>query len=412
MRIWMLLAAVALAPSLAPAGDHWPEFRGPTADGRSDATGLPVTFSETENVKWKTPVEGKAWSSPVVWGQQIWMTNAPEDGKQMVAVCLDLDTGKIVHNVLVFENEKLDFCIPMNSFASPTPAIEEGRVYVHFGKYGTACLDTQSGKILWQRRDFECDHHRGPASSPILHENLLIFNQDGFDLQYVVALDKRTGETVWKRDRNIEYKVDNGDLKKAYGTPTVFNVGGQPLLVSPSAGAAIAYRPATGEEVWRVNCGGMNNAARPVMAHGLVYMTTAAGGWQLYAVRPDGTGDVSKSHVAWKFAKSVPTRSSQILVDDLLFMISDAGVATCLDAKTGEAHWQKRISGKYSASPLYADGYLYFFGEDGEVPVLKASRQFEQVADNKLGTGFMASPAVVGKSLILRSRTHVYRIEK
>ncbi|MEI8037076.1 MAG: PQQ-binding-like beta-propeller repeat protein [Verrucomicrobiota bacterium] len=405
----VLLAASVVAP--ARAGENWPQFRGPHADGQSPAHGLPVTFSETQNVLWKTPVHGKAWSSPVVWDQQIWMTTATKDGTELGAVCVDAGSGRIVHDVVVFKIAKPQFCHPMNSYGTPTPVVENGRVYLHFGTHGTACLDTASAQPLWTRQDFACDHFRGAASSPVVADQLLVLTFDGVDAQYLVALDKTSGKTVWKRDRNTVFEKDDGDYHKAYSTPALLSVNGQPQLVSPSAGATIAYVPATGQEIWRVRSGGMNAAALPLFGNGLVYATSASGGYQLFAVRPDGRGDVSDTHVAWKFAKNVPSRSSQILVGERLFMISDAGVISCVDTKSGQAVWQKRIGGAFSASPLCADGHLYFFGEDGEVPVIDAADTYQPIASNHLDGGFMASPAVYHNSLILRSRTHLYRIE-
>ncbi len=400
--------------SCAPlrAGENWPQFRGPQANGQTLAKGLPVTFGEAENVRWKTPVHGKAWSSPVVWDQQIWMSTGTKDGNELGAVCVDAESGKIVHDVVVLKIEKPEFCHPMNSYGTPTPVIEKGRVYVHFGTYGTACLDTATAKTQWTRQDFPCNHFRGPASSPIVVDDLLMLTFDGIDVQYLVALDKTTGKTVWKRDRKIVFDTPDTDYHKAYSTPAVIAVNGQPQLVSPSAGATIAYVPKTGEEIWRVRSGGMNAAALPLFGNGLVYATSAAGGYQLFAVRPDGRGDVTDTHVAWKFSKNAPTRSSQILLGERMFMISDAGVISCVDAKTGQSVWQKRLGGAFSASPLYAEGRIYFFGEEGEVPVIAAADEYQLLANNKLGDGFMASPAVYGDSLILRSRTHLYRIEK
>jgi len=235
---------------------------------------------------------------------------------------------------------------------------------------------------------------------------------DGVDVQYLAALDKETGITVWKRNRDITYDTDNTDYHKAYSTPALITVAGQSQLVSPSAGATIAYVPKTGEEIWRVRSGGMNAAALPLFGHGLVFATSAAGGYQLFAVKPDGHGDVTDTHVAWKFSKTVPTRSSQILVGGRLFMIGDRGVISCVDAKSGESIWQERYKGSFSASPLFADGHIYFFGEEGEAPVVAAADTYKLLADNRLGDGFMASPAVYGNSIILRSRTHLYRIEK
>jgi len=412
MRSFFLLAVLVLLSSAAFAADNWPEFRGPTADGHARAENLPTTFSETENVKWKTAIHDKAWSSPVVWDDQIWLTTATEDGTSLYAMRVDLTTGKITYNERVFYLNKPQYCIPFNSYASPTPAIEEGRVYVHFGAHGTAAIDTSTGKMLWKRQDLKCDHHRGPGSSPILFENLLIVNFDGYDVQYVVALDKNTGDTVWKTDRNIDYGTDDGDAKKGYCTPRVIMVDGRPQLINPSAGATISYDPRTGQEIWRVMSGGMNAAARPLWGHGMIYATTAAGGWQLFAVRPDGEGDVSKTHAAWKQPKTIPTRSSPVMVDDLIYMVNDTGIFSCVDAKSGEQVWVKRLGGNYTASPVYADGKLYFFSQEGVCPVLKPDREFNLLATNQLDEGCMASPAVVENSLLVRTRTHLYRIGK
>ena len=411
-RALLVMAVVPWTAVLVTAGENWPQFRGPRADGQSAAQGLPVTFGEAENVRWKTPVHGKAWSSPVVWDQQVWLTTASKDGKELGAACVDAESGRIVHDVVVFRIDNPQYCHPMNSYGTPTPVIEKGRVYLHFGVHGTACLDTATAKPLWTRQDFSCDHFRGPASSPIVVGDLLVLTFDGIDVQYLVALDKATGKTVWKRDRNIAYEIESTDYHKAYSTPAVITVRGHQQLVSPSAGATMAYVPETGEEIWRVRSGGMNAAALPLFGHGLVYVTSAAGGFQLFAVRPDGHGDVTDTHVAWKFAKNIPTRSSQILIGERLFMISDTGVASCVDAKSGQGVWQKRLEGAFSASPLYAEGRVYFFGEEGEIPVVAAADECRLLATNHLDEGFMASPAVYQNSLILRSRTALYRIGK
>jgi outer membrane protein assembly factor BamB len=411
-RTSLFMLATVLLTLPVRAEENWPEFRGPHGDGHSNATGLPLTWSETENVRWKTPIHGKAWSSPVIWGGQIWLTTATEDGKQLFAVCVDRTSGKILRDLEVFAIEKPQFCIPYNSYASSTPVIEEGRVYVHFGAPGTACLDTKTGRTLWARQDLPCNHFRGAGSSPILFGDLLILTFDGFDFQYVAALNKHTGETVWRTDRNIEYGTDDGDMKKAFVTPTVIDFAGRKQLISPSAGATLAFDPSSGKELWRVQSGGMNAAARPLFGHGLVYATSAYQGYQLFAVRPEGTGDISDSAVEWKFGKSVPSRSSPLLIDDLLFMVSDSGVFTCVEAKTGKAVWQKRQEGAYSASPLYADGRIYFFSEDGQSPVLAPEREYKALALNKLDGSFMASPAVSGKALFLRTKTHLYRVEE
>lgn len=395
--------------SAVQAEANWPEFRGPHGNGHVDGASLPVAVDQSV-VRWETPIHGKGWSSPVVWGDQIWLTTATEDGKQMSVICVDRTTGKIIHDVVLLENEEPAFCHPMNSYASPTPVIEQGRIYVHFGSYLTACLDTATADVIWQRRDLECDHHRGPASSPILYDGKLYVAYDGFDVQYVVALDKTTGETVWKRDREIDYGTDNGDLKKAYCTSQIIDVGGKKQLVYPSAVASIAYDPQTGETLWTVYHDGMNASARPVEGHGLVFITNGMGA--MVAVRPDGSGDVTGSHIEWSAERSVAKKSSLLLVDGLLYMNSDDGVVSCRDPETGEIFWQKRAGGEYAASPIYADGRIYLFSVEGDILTLEPGEEFNLLAETKLGDGFMASPAVAGNDLILRSKSKLYCVRK
>jgi outer membrane protein assembly factor BamB len=411
MRTTLLLTLVLL-PTVVAAEENWPQFRGPHGDGHTDATGLAVHWGETENVLWKTPIHGKGWSSPVVWGDQVWLATARPDGKELYGVCVDRHSGRVVHDLLIFTSEKPAFCHPFNSYASPTPVIEEGRVYLHFGSAGTACVDTASGKTLWTRRDFPCDHWRGPGSSPVLFRDLLILTFDGYDHEYLVALDKRTGATVWRKDRNIAYGTDNGDVKKAYATPTIIEVAGKPQLVSPSAGATMAYDPSTGAEIWRVHHGGMNVAQPPLFGNGLLYLCTGDGGFRLYALRPDGHGDVTESHVVWKHSKNVPSRCGPLLVGDLLFFNHEQGAVTCLDAITGKEVWTQRLKSRFSSSPLSAEGRLYFFSEDGPAYVVGAGRAWKPLATNTLDDGFMASPAVAGRSLFLRTKTNLYCIER
>jgi outer membrane protein assembly factor BamB len=405
-----------LLAALTPAGDaaqNWPQFRGPHGDGKSDATGLPVTWSESKNVVWKTAIHDKGWSSPVVWGDQVWLTTARPDGKRLFAVGVDRNSGKVVHDLVVFEVEKPEFCHEQNSYASPTPCVEEGRVYVHFGTYGTACLDTKTGQKLWERRDLHCNHFRGPASSPILYDGLLFAHFDGVDVQYVVALDKATGKTVWRKDRNTYFKPGTDpDLKKAYGTPAVITVEGKAQLISPAAAATVAYDPRTGEELWRVYHGGMNVAAPPLAGLGRVFLCTGDGGLKLLAVKPTGKGDVTATHIDWKHGQRVPSRSSPLLVGDLLYMVNEEGIASCLEAQTGREVWHERLGGRYWASPLYAEGRLYFFSEGGVTHVGEAGRSWKELAANKLETGCMGSPAVAGKSLFIRTKTHLYRTER
>lgn len=419
----VVAALVLCISSVSWADENWNQFRGPRGDGTSTEKGLPVTFTEgSAAIVWKTPIVGRAWSSPVIWGKQIWVTNAPEIQNttkenpkldkplRLSAVCVDLESGKIVHDLVLFEVDTPQFTHATNSYGSPTPYIEEGRVYIHFGAYGTACLDTATGKKIWERTDLKCDHFRGPGSSPIVDGNLLFLTFDGYDQQYITALNKLTGETVWKKDRNVDFGTTDGDAKKAYSTPKLIEVGGRRLLVSPFASATIAYDPQTGTPVWTVRHGGMNAAGRPLYGNGLLYISSADGPNPLIAVPATGEGDITKN-IAWRTNKAVPKRPSQLLIGDLLFMMNDGGVASCLDAKTSTEIWATRLPGEYWASPLYANGLIYCFSQQGHIPVFESGREFKLVADNKFDEGFVASPAVAGKSLILRSKGHLYRVE-
>ncbi len=397
VSLFLLIVFVASGPLLAD--ENWPQFRGPDGDGHARASGLPLKWSEQEHVVWKAPIHDRGWSSPVIWGQQVWLTTATADGHKLFAVCIDRETGKIIHDIHVFDVERPEFVAPSNSYASPTSAVEEGRVYVHFGTYGTACLETASGKVVWIRRDLNCNHEQGAGSSPILMGDLLIVNVDGRDVQYVVALSKATGKTVWKSDRSVDYSPYPENQRKAYCVPTVIPWQGSTQLVSPGAKAVFAYDPVTGRELWKVRHEGWSMAPRPLFGQGLVFAIVDYDHPQLWAIRPDGTGDVTDSHVAWKVAKGMPSRPSFLLIDDLLFLVSSDGVACCLEARTGDVLWQRRIAGKYSASPVYADGRIYFFNENSVTTVIKPSREFEVLAVNNLGDEqLMASPAAAGRA--------------
>jgi len=393
-----------------PPSQRWPEFRGPNGCGLASPDADPPTaWRESDQIRWKVAIHGKGWSSPVIWDKQIWLTTATEDGHERFAMAINTETGSVIHDLKVFDVEKPEFCHATNSYSSCSPTIEAGRVYVHFGSYGTACLETATGKKVWERRDFPCDHFRGPASSLVLCDNLLIVSFDGVDQQYVVALDKTTGQTVWKRERSTDYRTDNGDLKKAYSTPGVFSLHGHIEVVSPGAVATIAYDPKTGQELWTVRHGGMNAASRVLHGFGRYFLTTGDGPTNLVAVADQGG---AKRSIDWLVTKSVPKRSSPILVDDLIYMVSDSGIFSCLEAETGREVWQKRLSGNFWASPICAAGRLYFPNQEGTTVVLQAGRDFKLLAQNKLDDGCYASPAIWGNDLILRTRTHLYCIGK
>lgn len=405
-----MVAAALWIVGLIPAGDVWPEFNsfGGVAEGKA-----PTTWSETSNVRWKTPIHGKGWASPVVWKNQIWCATATEDGKRLSAVCVDRESGKIVHDVKVFDVSDPEFCHPTNSYASCTPAIEEGRIYVHFGTYGTACLDTATGKTIWERRDLPCDHFRGPASSPIIYNGKLYINFDGVDIQYVACLDKTDGRTVWKKDRSTEYGEIIGDMKKAYSTNEVIDVDGKKQLVSAGAVATIAYDPETGTEIWRFRHGGMNAGCRPRFVDGVLYLNAGAANNALVALKLSGkTGELGDSDVLWRSSRNAPQKPSLIHWNGMLFTVADNGVVSCLDAKTGEAYWRERARGDYWSSPLLVDGKLYCSSQQGQTYVFAADKKPKQLAVNKLDDGGNASPIALGGSIYLRTRTHLYRLEE
>jgi len=409
---WIALLAVLTGPP--PAGGNWTEFRGPSGDGHSNITDLPLKWSESENVTWKTPVHGLGWSSPVIWGNQIWMTTAENKGKELYAVCVDRKSGKIVHDIKLFEVAKPGRKNPLNSYASPTPIIEAGRVYVTFGTYGTACLDTKTGKTIWSRRDINCDHDMGPGTSPIAYGSMLIMPMDGCDVQYIIALDRKTGKTVWKTNRGIDYTKTQYDERKAFCTPTVIEVSGQKQLIAPCAHAIIAYNPDTGKELWKISTApGFSLIPRPVFAHGLIFVVTDCSRPQLWALKPTVKGGKPAATIAWKVKKNVPQRSSILLIDDLIYGMTHRGSVVCIEAKTGKTVWTQRIGSAFSASPLYADGRIYLFNERQGTTVIQPGRTYKELATNKFGKSrIMASPAVSGKAIFLRTDTHLYRIEK
>lgn len=392
------------------AADNWPQFRGPAGNGHAAAASLPDQWSESQNVVWKTKIHDRGWSSPVVWGNRVWLTTATDSGDQLFVLCIDLATGEVVYDRKLFDVKQPQDIHETNSHASPTPVLEQDRVYVHFGAYGTACLNADDGSVRWQRRDLHCNHWRGPGSSPILLHDLLIMHFDGYDAQYVVALDKETGATRWKVDRDIDYQTDNGDFKKAFCTPTVIEAGGRLQLISPAAKATLAYDPRTGDEIWRIHYRNHSATARPLFAHGLVFINSGFSKAQLFAVRPDGQGDVTSSHIVWTERKSIGSKPSHLIVNELLYVLSDTGTASCLEAQTGANVWTKRIGGNFSASPVYADGKIYMANEEGATTVLVPGREFHKLAVNHLDDGCMASPAVVDNSLLLRTTTHLYRL--
>ena len=341
------------------------------------------------------------------------MTTAENKGKKLYAVCADRKSGKIVHDIKLFDVDEPARKNPLNSYASPTPVIEAGRVYVTFGTYGTACLDTETGKVIWSRRDINCDHDMGPGASPIAYGSMLIMPRDGCDVQFIIALDRKTGKTVWKTKRGIDYSKRQYDTKKAFCTPTIIEVSGQKQLIAPCADAIIAYNPDTGKELWKISMTGFSMIPRPVFAGGLLYVVTDCSRPQLWALKPTVKGGKPTATIVWKVKKNAPQRSSIIVVDDLLYGMTHRGNIVCFEAKTGKTVWTQRIGSAYSASPLYADGRIYLFNEQQGTTVIQPGRTYKELAANNLNKSrIMASPAIAGKAIFLRTDTHLYRIEK
>jgi outer membrane protein assembly factor BamB len=409
MNLIRFIAITTLATAFANAAD-WPQFRGPTGQGIADTRGLPTTWSTTNNVAWKQPIPGGGWSSPIVWRGRIFLTTAvtPERGGNVSlrALCLDERSGNVVWDSDVFS------VVPVaghkkNSQASPTPLTDGARLYVHFGQYGTAALDL-AGRILWRQTALKYPPVHGNGGSPALAGDALVFSCDGASNPFVAALNKATGELLWKTPR--EQAVGK---TFSFSTPLVITNAGRAQVISPGSGAVMSYDPATGRELWRARYGeGYSVVPRPVFGHGLLYLSSSFDRPVTHAIRPDGTGDVTDTHIAWKISKGAPNTPSMLLVGNELYFLSDAGVMTCADAKNGETHWQERLDGGVSASPVFADGKIFSVNEEGVTTVLKPGKNFQVLARNDLQERALASPAAVDGALLIRTAAHLWRIEQ
>ena len=429
MKKQLTLLALSLAFTVQA---DWKQWRGPTGQGHANAN-LATEWSETKNVKWRTAIPGKGWSSPVIEGNQIWVTTSFEtpatkeaaaerlksntggvpvnvlSSVSLHAVCVDKRTGKLLHNLRVITKKEPQWVHKLNSYASPSPIIETGRVYCHFGSYGTACIDAKTSKVAWLNEKIWVNHENGPGSTPVLWKDLLIFHMDGSDQQFVVALDKKTGFEKWRTVRSGKMHA-NPQLKKSYGTPLIQEINGKPTLFSPGSNWLYAYDPATGKELWKTEYGGLGFSIvpKPVTGHGMIFMSTGFMKAKLLAVRYEKT---AKPDIAWSYARSVSTQPSPLLVGDELYFITESGgLITCLNAHTGKPHWVERIGGNYSASPTFSNGKIYFHSREGITTVLQAGKTFKVLAKNTLEGQHMASAAVDGNALILRTDKALYRI--
>ncbi len=399
----VLVFAAAVATSVE--ADDWPSFRGPTGQGHSVEEGLPIQWAEGENVSWKTPVAGLGWSSPVVADGRVWLTTA--EGGSLRLVAFDAEKGNELVNVEVFGTSDEKSPNPKNSLASPTPVVDtvRGQVYVHFGASGTAALTT-SGDVVWTT-EFPYTTQHGNGGSPILFNDLVILSCDGYDQSFIVAVDAETGEVRWKTDRAEP-------ISQAYSTPVVIDVNGQNQLLSIGAFRTNSLDPETGEELWEVGYPeGFSNVPAPVYSseHGLVFISTGFQQPSLLAVRSDGSGDVTNTHIAWRMLRGAPHTPSPLVVGDELYIVNDTGIATCVDVETGEVRWRQRFRGNFSASPVFADGRIYFQSEEGITTVIEPSTEFVELARNEVNGRTLASLAVSEGAIFLRSDSHLYRIE-
>ena len=411
----------------------WPQWRGSTGQGHSKDETLAVEWSEEKNVTWKVDTNGRGWSSPVIFNDQIWFTSAEETlateeeakerlkentgsqpltllkSSRFYAVCIEKKSGEIIHNVELFTVDKPQWVHRFNSYASPTPIIESGKVYCHFGTYGTACVDTKNGKVLWRNLELKCMHENGPGSCPVLHDDSMIFHMDGSDVQYVAALNKVDGSLKWKTSRGGKMHA-NPQLKKGYSTPILIKRNGKDELISPGANWLYSYDPKTGKENWKVDYEvlGFSNVARPVSGDGMIYVATCFMRSQMLGISAGSTPEI-----VWRYKKGVPNTPSPLLSKGLLYFVGDSGgLVTCLDAKSGDLVWSERIaSGKYWSAPFIANGKIYFHSEEGVTTVIEDGRNFKIVSENKINGKLMSSAAVSDGAIFLRSDKALYRIE-
>jgi len=409
----LLLIAVLGAFAGLAAGADWPQFRGPTGQGLVPNGRLPVEWGRTRNIAWKRAIPGAGWSSPVVAGGRVYLTTSlsvqgrPTGDQSLRALALDAKTGELLWDREVFLQSGVSAAriSGKSSHANPTPVVDDGRLFVHFGHQGTACLDL-AGNLLWRNTSLTYEPVHGNGGSPALVDGALVFNCDGNDRQFVAALDAGTGKLLWKTDRNA-----HASRGFSFCTPLVITVNRRKQVVSPGSDVVAGYDPACGKEIWRVRYVGWSVVPRPVFGHGLLFVCIGSESPKLLAIRSGGEGDVTDTHVAWTTQKAVPMTPSLLLIGDDLYMVADNGVASCLDAKTGRGHWRERLGGNYSASPLVADSKIYFVSEEGACTVVKAGKRFQPVARNDLGERTLASPAAADGGLYLRTERHLYRVQ-
>jgi len=411
MLMGCLLAMGAAASAAEPdkGASPWPQFRGPDGQGHIQGK-APLEWGEGKNMAWKVPVPGKGWSSPVIASGKAWVSTAVSikgGGASLRLMGFDLQTGDMKHDVELFAAAKAPTLHARNTPASPTPAVVGDRVIVSFGGEGVGCVEASTGKVAWKNDSLKVNYFTGPASSPIPYKDRVILPCDGADAQFAIAIDAASGKQVWKTERTAAVKKAP-DERRAFSSPLIIQVGGQDQVVMPGAHRVYSYNPDTGEELWTVNYVGFSNVPRTVFAHGLVYVTSGFGAHELMAIKPDGRGDVTSTHVAWRYKKSVSNIPSPMIVGERMYLISDKGVLTCLDAKTGESKFTERLTGNFSASPLASGDAVYLFADESITYVFKAGDSYEQLARNELTGRIQATPAAANGGLLIRTDGHLY----
>ncbi len=416
---------------------EWNQFLGPAGNGHATARNLPIELTDASNVDWQTSIPGRGWSSPLIAGNEIWLTTAIEteatgeelDQKmesadiggmsawssvQLQAVCLDRQTGTIRQTVDLFTIDDPPLIHSLNSFASPTPVADQQTIYCHFGAFGTAAVDRTSGRVLWRNTENVIDHQTGPGSSPILHEQLLILHCDGCDQQYICALDTKDGRQVWRTDRSGEMSPE-GMYKKAFCTPIVITRGQHQELISPAANWVYGYDPASGQELWRISYGqlGFSNVARPIVDGQTLYVCSCFMQSKLLAIDLSGDQPLDEDNVKWSYKGQVPNMSTPVIVDGLIYFTSDRGIMTCVDAASGEKLWQSRLGRGFSSSPVFADGKLYVGDQEGTMFVIQPdATELSLLATNQLDSQIMASPAAIKDSLYVRTAKSLYHFRR
>jgi outer membrane protein assembly factor BamB len=408
----VVTSAMLLTVCAMTQAEDWSEFRGPNGQGHVIGKQLPEHWDVEKGITWKREIPGAGWSSPIVVAGRTYLTTAVSIGEKedrsLRVLCLDAKTGADIWNVEVFrqEGEQAPKIHGKNGHASPTPVMHNDRLYVHFGHQGTACLD-KMGTIIWKNGDIKYKPVHGNGPSPVIAGKVLVFPCDGASKPFVIALDLETGKKAWQFDRDV-----TAQKKFSFCTPLVIKVNGKQQIVTPGVDAVSSLDPATGKEIWRVEYTGYSVVPRPVFGNDLLYICTGFNTPSCLAIRPDGAGDVTKTHVAWTRKTGAPHTPTPLLIGERLFMVSDRGVASCLNALDGTEIWKDRLGGKYSASPIFAAGKIYIPSEEGKGMVFAAADEFELLAENDLMERSFATYAVDDDALLVRTEKHLYRIDR